>query len=862
MRSFLQILVLLASGDALLLAPAGSPLRVVGALIILALPGLVWARRLAPPLDYLTRWLVGAGLSYTLAIMLGLGLHYLPGPIPLWATLAALNVLAVLPGLLPAGARGATRQLPDKRLGWLAVIFLLAALFRFTNLGYSEFQGDEALAMITAAEALEGHQDALFLRGKGPGEALLPLALWRLTGTINETIARLPFAIAGLLMVLTTYRLGCRLLSGGSEPAGQRAGLLAAGLLALNGFMVAFSRIVQYQALVVWMSGLALLCAWEWRAGRRTNPSIWAALSGAFLGTGLLSHYDAILVAPTIVYLQLAHRRPSPPQPSTSTPTSTSTLNLQTPNLLLAVGGLLIVAGPFYIPYALDPQASRTGAYLGDRIGDTLLKNNLADFLHFNIFYNSSYYVILTGLLALGYLAWALRNAPVVQRLPGGRGWVPALAVLIGLGLMIWPNLLQVGELDLAVLPFSLMLLAVFLSSALDAGQRAVVAWLAVPFLGYNFAVALPLTHIYTVVPAWTLLAGLAAAQISDFHSSPPPYRLSLLPRRRRDSAAPYSLLLAICGLFIVALFSGYLYIAFLRQAPEFWQDWPESQSPLYWSPYEELPPAGFFGFVHKAGWKAVGELYARGRLVGDYGSNEEPEVTTWYTRGTARACDPRPEYYFIADDVVDIWPVDSEEIQTNYVTIGRVFLPNGKGTTLYQARPARDEVGQLQADNLADAFDHTATPAAFARSARGSQPIGVDLGGLVRLIGYNVDTRRAWPGGRVPVTLYWQALAPIPHDYHVFVHLEGDPESGSAAGIWGQADGRPVCWSFPTLDWRPGQVIADQHAIAIQPDTPAGEYLILVGMYRPDTGTRLDVLDEAGNPVANFIELRTVSIR
>ena len=66
------------------------------------------------------------------------------------------------------------------------------------------------------------------------------------------------------------------------------------------------------------------------------------------------------------------------------------------------------MAGLFYIPYALDPQATRTGDYLGDRIGGALLKNNLGDFLHFNIFYNSSYYVIFTGLLVLGYLGWAL----------------------------------------------------------------------------------------------------------------------------------------------------------------------------------------------------------------------------------------------------------------------------------------------------------------------------------------------------------------------------------------------------------------------------------------------------------------------
>ncbi len=162
----------------------------------------------------------------------------------------------------------------------------------------------------------------------------------------------------------------------------------------------------------------------------------------------------------------------------------------------------------------LNPQAARTGGYLGERIGDALLKNNLGSFLHFNVFYNSTYYVVLTGLLVLGYLAWLLQSSRWVQSVPGGRIWVPALAVVVALGLALWPNALRLADWDLAVLPFALILLGAFLSPALDPAQRAVVAWLAIPFLGYNFAVARPLTHIYTAVPAWTLLAAVPLANV------------------------------------------------------------------------------------------------------------------------------------------------------------------------------------------------------------------------------------------------------------------------------------------------------------------------------------------------------------
>jgi hypothetical protein len=632
----------------------------------------------------------------------------------------------------------------------------------------------------------------------------------------------------------------------------------------------------------VWMSALALLCIWEWRADGRAR---WAALAGICLGAGLLAHYDAILVIPALAYLQLsnvkyqmsnlksqisnvkrgkgAHSGQTSNVQSPISNLQSLISNLQSP--IVGLVALLAVSGLFYVPYLLNPQAARTGGYLGERIGDALLKNNLSSFLHFNVFYNSTYYVILTGLLVLGYLAWLLRSTRWVCSIPGGRYWVPTLAVTVILGLALWPDALRLSDWDLAVLPFALIFLGAFLSPALDPGQRAVVAWLAIPFLGYNFAVARPLTHIYTAVPAWTLLAAVPLANIS-YQISNSKFPIPNLKSQTSNLQSPISnlqspLAAAAC-LILVALFGGYLYTAYLRHDVEFWQDWPKSQPALYWSPYDQTPPAGFFGFAHRTGWKAVGALYAAGQLSGDYGSNEEPDVTTWYTRGAARACDPQPEYYFIADDLVDRVPVDLAEIKASYDAIGRAALPNGKGLALYQTRPPTAGLASIEPDGLADNFDSTAVPSAFARSARGSRPADADLGGLVRLVGYDVDSRRAGPGGRLAVTLYWQVQAPIPADYHVFVHLEGDGTAASPAGIWGQADGRPVCWTYPTFDWRPGQVIADQHAITLKTDTPPGDYPVLVGMYRPDTGLRLDVLDGAGQPVANFVKLATVEIR
>ena len=107
-----------------------------------------------------------------------------------------------------------------------------------------------------------------------------------------------------------------------------------------------------------------------------------------------------------------------------------------------------------------------------------------------------------------GVVGWATAIPSVAST------WAPALAVIVILGLAMAPAALRLSDWDLAVLPFALIFLGAFLSPALAPGQRAVVAWLAIPFLGYNFAVARPLTHIYTAVPAWTLLAAVPLANI------------------------------------------------------------------------------------------------------------------------------------------------------------------------------------------------------------------------------------------------------------------------------------------------------------------------------------------------------------
>ncbi|MEA3407908.1 MAG: hypothetical protein U9R48_07505 [Chloroflexota bacterium] len=52
-------------------------------------------------------------------------------------------------------------------------MIVIAAFFRFFNLSYAEFQGDEVAVLHKAAACIQGRQDALFLHKKGPAEILV-----------------------------------------------------------------------------------------------------------------------------------------------------------------------------------------------------------------------------------------------------------------------------------------------------------------------------------------------------------------------------------------------------------------------------------------------------------------------------------------------------------------------------------------------------------------------------------------------------------------------------------------------------------------------------------------------------------------
>ncbi len=153
--------------------------------------------------------------------------------------------------------------------------------------------------------------------------------------------------------------------------------------------------------------------------------------------------------------------------------------------------------------------------------------------------------------------------------------------------------------------------------------------------------------------------------------------------------------------------------------------------------------------------------------------------------------------------------------------------------------------------------------------------PLTAYLGESVRLAGYGLyRDRGVWgkqalspgatvrPGDRLFLDLYWQAEGPVGENYIVFTHLVGEawnPATGNP--VWAQDDHEPLRGGCPTSLWLPGRLLRDRYELALPAGTPAGEYLLEVGMYRWDTGERLPVSGDGADPEAHRILLGTIRV-
>jgi len=703
------------------------------------------------------RFLLASGLSLLLVVLAVLVAGYLPGDLNTLYTAAGVALVVLIPlGLTWRRGTIAPLDIQGSRKHWLALglIVLLALFLRLTNLGYKEFQGDEGVIMVRAASMLTGDEGEIFLHQKGPVEILIPASVWSLTGTINDYWSRLPFTWVGILEVVAIYWLA-RLWFG------RKAGIFAALLFAIGGFGIAFSRIVQYQNLVMLWGTLALISATKYREDGRQRHIV---LSSVFVGAGLLAHYDAILVLPAALWV-LAQR-----------PYKNKQLNIKSLLLTLFLGALVV--GIFYIPFALSPNASRTLDYLlADRVTvseeTSLFGWSGSAVWQMMTFYNSIWY-------ALGVLIFGIYG---------------------------------------------------MIRSLLQRKEVAATLYLLVPAFFYLFVVGDPRTHVYTIIPGAVILAGYAVSEIR-----------SAIARKESRPLEIASIVAASIWLVVVVL---YPILIFVDISKERQRTWAENRPipALYPVTWDEPPRYGLFGFPHQAGWRAALDRVPEASYP--YSSNEEAEITNWYMSQNPRTNCGDAETVMIARNAQDEVSLDAARFDD--FSIQEVIEVRGEPGIEILRRDSADEIRKIDVSR----YDRWLTPEEAAPSEyAGAYPINISLEDKVKLLGYDLDVSEAWLGGKITVTLYWEALQPFDRNKQVFVHLYD-------GNLWAQHDGAPECAINPTTRWEPGQRIVDPHILDLPEEMSVNRVPLIVGMYDLVSKERM-VVNGSGE---NYFQLTDVVI-
>jgi hypothetical protein len=123
---------------------------------------------------------------------------------------------------------------------------------------------------------------------------------------------------------------------------------------------------------------------------------------------------------------------------------------------------------------------------------------------------------------------------------------------------------------------------------------------------------------------------------------------------------------------------------------------------------------------------------------------------------------------------------------------------------------------------------------------------VNANFNNELRLLGYDLPTRRVEAGDGVPLVLYWQSLRRMSKSYIIFDRL-----LAADGNSWGGYDRLPR-ETYPTNLWVPGEIVADGFAVPVDPATPDGMYDIVIGLYdeADPAAQSLPLVDEAGQPL------------
>lgn len=451
------------------------------------------------------------------------------------------------------------------------VLFVVAGFLRLYNLGYSDYQGDEIKALYNPREATSAQ---FFLeQRKGPMQFLVTAGLKNISHDYrNRALVRLPFALAGLGSVIVFYYLAKSLFN-------EKIALYSTMFFATNGFLIAFSRLVQYQSLVIFFGLLAVYLTKKYIDSLQPPHLVatpkYLVIASTALAVSLLSHYDGVFFVPIILGLLFSSIQLS--LGGTRAKRSNPVLK----HLIMSILLFLVLTCAFYIPFALSIAQSTTDYWAGRISGDVSGKISSSRYL-FSVYQPIYVLHIYTILGVLGF----------------------ALITLLTL-FKIFPKL--IGKLLEHHPSFHLPILL------------SVLAWFLIPSILLEIFIYIPGTHIYAYLIPLFLFMGFAL-----FHAdiiSGKVFSVILIPFR-------FIIPAGICLLFIfLALQSYYVFVDHTHEYP-----W-ENKKFLIWTLPKPTPifHLSMFGFPYYRHWDNIGDYIKANAKSQFYTTNERVSISRYH---------------------------------------------------------------------------------------------------------------------------------------------------------------------------------------------------------------------------------------
>ncbi|MCU0465269.1 MAG: 6-pyruvoyl-tetrahydropterin synthase-related protein [Anaerolineae bacterium] len=156
--------------------------------------------------------------------------------------------------------------------------------------------------------------------------------------------------------------------------------------------------------------------------------------------------------------------------------------------------------------------------------------------------------------------------------------------------------------------------------------------------------------------------------------------------------------------------------------------------------------------------------------------------------------------------------------------------------------------------------FDNLNTPLRTDRFSGGyagalTAVTEANINNQLTLIGYDAPTINAPAGDELSYNLYWSARERMAEDYQIIARLE--TRDGQRVS---QVDDLAPAGTG-TRNWLPGYYLIDPVTLPIPPDTPPGDYRVVVEVFRLSDRQSLPVINAVGNPEGVALPLATVNI-